>query len=242
MTDTAYIGRRSKRALILHDSFTFLVLGLSTLALFTVTLFLFRSFEARRLQLANRFAQQGREAFQQGRAKEAVTALETALEYKPEDSASQVLLAQALADAGETDQATTYFLNLWEARPGDGFLNLQLARLERKKGRRAEAIRYYRDSVFGDWRGDATVRRRDVRLELVDYLVQTNDVAAARAELLIAAGNAPDDLELTLMFADKLRQLGDTADALTYYRKVLSAHPKDARARASVAELEGEGH
>ena len=240
MTDTAYIGRRAKRALILHDSFTFLVLGLSTLALFAVTLFLFRSFEARRLQLANSFAQQGREALQLGRAKEAVTSLETALEYKPDDSASQVLLAQALAQAGETDQATTYFLNLWEERPGDGFLNLQLARLERQKGNREEAIRHYRDSVFGDWRGDATVRRRDVRLELVDYLAQTNDLAAARAELLIAAGNAPDDLKLNLMFADKLRELGDTSDALTYYRKALSRHPKDARARAAVAELEGE--
>jgi Tfp pilus assembly protein PilF len=215
----------TRRELILHDSFTFLVLGLATLALFAVTLFLFRSFEGHRADLAQSFAERGQAEMQAGKPGAAVNSLRASLSYAPDDYATQLLLAQALAEAGETDQATNYYLNLWSARPGDGFLNLQLARLERQKGNREDAIAYYRASIFGDWRGDGAVKRRTARLELVDYLVQLKDYPAAKVELLIAAGNAPDNFQLNLLFADKLRGIGDATDALTYYEKAIADDP-----------------
>jgi tetratricopeptide (TPR) repeat protein len=227
----------TKRALILRDSFTFLVLGLMTLVLFAVTLFLFRSFKGHRAELATSFAAEGRTELLQGKPADAVKSLRAALAYAPDDYSSQLLLAQALADSGEIDQATNYFMNLWEARPGDGFLNLQLAKLERRKGNRVDAIRYYRDSIFGDWRGDGTVKRRDVRLELVAYLMSGGDYPAARAELLIAAGNAPDNLEFNLSFADKLRAIGDASDSLTYYQKALADDPGNSQALEGLSQL-----
>ena len=227
----------SKRALILHDSFTFLVLGLVTLGLFGVTLFLFRSFEGHRTQLAKDYLNEGRAELNQGQPADAVKSLRAALAYEPDNYSSQLMLAQALADAGETDQATNYFMNLWEVRPGDGFLNLQLAKLERRKGNRADAIRYYRDSIFGDWPGDATNKRRDVRLELVDYLAEGKNIPAATIELLIAASNAPDSLELNLLFANKLRAIGDVSDSLTYFQKAIADDPHNTVALQNAGEL-----
>ena len=229
----------SKRALILKDSLTFLMLLSVTVALFGVTLLLFRSFEGHREELAKSWADRGRTELEQRHPEAAVASLRAALAYAPDDYASQLLLAQALADSGDTDQAINYFLNLWAARPGDGFLNLQLARLEakRKNANPADVIAYYRASIFGDWRGDGSIKRRDVRLELVDYLMQQHEDAAARMELLVAAGNAPNNLHLEGMFAEKLLAAGDANDALAYYEKAIADNPHDAEALAGAGRI-----
>ena len=235
--DNTAVGA-TKRALVLKDSLTFVLLLAITSALFGVTLLLFRSFEGHRDDLAKRWADRGRVQLQSGQPAQAVASLRAALSYAPDDYTSQLLLAQALAESGATDQATNYFLNLWEARPGDGFLNLQLARLERLKGNAADAKNYYRASIFGDWRGDGTMKRRDVRLELVDYLMQRREFDSARVELLVAAGNAPNNLHLESMFADKLLAVGDANDALTYYEKAIADNPHDAAALAGAGRIE----
>ncbi|WP_263366839.1 tetratricopeptide repeat protein [Edaphobacter bradus] len=218
------------RGLILRDSLSFLVLTLSTAALFGVTLFLFRSFQTHREDLAVRWSERGRAAIQQGRPDLAVSALRVALGYKPDEPSYQLLLAEALAESGRIDEATNYFLNLRESRPGDGFINLELARLARKRGNAQEAIDDYRAAIFGDWHGDGLERRRSVRLELADYFAERHDFAAARAELLVAAGNAPDTAELNLLFGDQLLAAGDPHDALVYYEKAVADDPHNAAA------------
>ena len=240
--EDARIGA-SSRALLLHDSVAFLVLILASLALFGITLFLFRSFDAHRAALARQSADRGRLELAQHQPAKAVASLRSALSYEPDDYASQLLLAQALADAGDTDQATAYFENLWSARPGDGFLNLQLARLARTKGNRIDANKYYRASIFGDWRGDGTIKRRDVRLELIDYLIEQRDFNAARVELIIAAGNAPASLHLNALIADKLRAADDPNDALAYYQKAVTDQPHNASALRGAGQISyGQGN
>jgi hypothetical protein len=68
------------------------------------------------------------------------------------------------------------------------------------------AINYYRAAIYGTWEGDAPVRRRDLRLELSRYLIAHHDLSSARTELLVAGGNAPDDLGLALTLAPLLEQ------------------------------------
>jgi Tfp pilus assembly protein PilF len=220
-----------------HDSIAFLVLTAVAFALFGVTWFLFQSFNSHRAELATQWANRGRAELRQGQAGKAVESLRAALSYAPDDYNSQLLLAQALADSGEIDQATNYYLNLWSARPGDGYINLQLARMARRKGTVPEAVRSYRASIFGDWRGDATFKRRDVRVELADYLIEQKEDAAARVELLIAAGNAPNNLHLDGVFADKLLAAGDSTDALTYYQKAIADNPHNASALAGAGRI-----
>ena len=75
----------TKRQLFLRDSLFFLVLTLITAALAGVTLFLFRSFEMHREELAVRWAGRGQTAMQQGHPEQAVKALRVALSYEPGD-------------------------------------------------------------------------------------------------------------------------------------------------------------
>src|SRR6202012_66272 len=118
-----------------------------------------------------------------------------------------------------------YFLVLWETEPGSGPINLELARLAARKSDVQATINYYRASIYGTWEGDGTVRRREVRLELARYLIAHNEFSKARTELLIAGGNAPDDIPLRMTLAGLLEQAQAPKDALTYYKKVLLEEP-----------------
>ena len=228
---------QTKGQLIFRDSMTFLILSSVAIALFGVTLFLFRSFEQRREEMGQQWSLRGRSALKAGQPAEAVAALRTALSYEPNERSDQLLLAEALANAGRSEEATNYFLNLRELRPGDGFVNLQLARLARKAGDASEAINDYRASIFGNWEGDGVVRRREVRLELADYLAQRGDIPAARSELLIAAGNAPNVEEIEVLFGDRLSALGDLADAAPLYKRALANDPHNAVILAKAGRL-----
>ncbi|HZY63091.1 MAG TPA: tetratricopeptide repeat protein [Edaphobacter sp.] len=225
----------AKRRLVIHDSLTFLVLILITIVLFFITLFLFRSFTSHRAELATRWSERGRKALLSGKPQEAIVALRTGLSYAPDTRAYQLLLAQALEAAGHTDEATNYFMSLWVTQPGDGFINLELARLAAKKNDPKNAIKYYRASIYGTWEGDGVVRRRDVRLELARYLIDQHNLNAARIELLIAAGNSPSDPALNRTLAGLLFQTGDMTNALSFYQKSLRESPRNQQALEGAA-------
>ena len=227
----------NKRKLILHDGLAFVTLTATSIVLFVLTLLLFRSFEDHRADLAVRWAERGKTALAGHRPEQAVAALRTALSYAPDERGDQLLLAQALANAGHTEEASNYFLNLWEARPGDGFINLQLARLARGKGQNKDAEDYYRASIFGAWDGDAVLRRRQVRLELVDFLLGRHQLSQARNELFVIAGNAPEDAALNLLLAEKFQAAQDPADALSFDEKTLADEPHSEQALAQGGRL-----
>jgi tetratricopeptide (TPR) repeat protein len=217
----------SRRKLFLRDSLTFFVLTLVTIVLFMVTLLLFRSFTTHRADLAVRWAARGEAALKQGHPDQAVPALRTALIYAPDERSYQMMLAQSLGDSGHAEEATNYFLNLWEAQPGDGVINLQLARLARRRAAKEEAIRYYRAAIFGNWQGEGVQRRREARLELANYLIEQGDLAMAQTELLVAASNAPPGAGLELLFGDELVRAADARDALLYYQKAIAQDPRN---------------
>jgi tetratricopeptide (TPR) repeat protein len=225
---------------MLRDAATFLGLTLLTAVLFVITLFMFRSFTAHRAELAQRWSERGREALNAGRPDQAIVALRTALSYAPDERSYELLLAQALEDAGHTDEAYNYFLGLWETEPGDGFINLRLARLAAQKKDTQAAISYYHAAIYGTWEGDGTVRRREVRLELARYLIAHRDDNSARSELLIAGGNNPNDVGVELSLADLLEQADDPRDALSYYQNVLAQEPKNETALAAAGRMEYE--
>jgi tetratricopeptide (TPR) repeat protein len=228
MQQTLPYAATSRRGLIVHDSLAFVALLGTSIALFGVTLFLFKSFQAHRADLAERWSVRGRMELSANHPEQAVSALRTALSYAsegPSERADQLLLAQALDAAGHTEEATNYFLNLHDATPGDGSINLQLARLARRKGDDDDADNYYRAAIYGSWEGDAVIRRRQTRLELADFLIQQHQLGEARNELFTVAGNFPNDVELNLDVARKLEAAGFLQDALTFYQKAAAADP-----------------
>jgi len=229
--------KTSKRQLVIHDGLAFLALLAVTGVLFAVTLFLFKSFSAHRAQIALDSGEAGRVALAQGRPAEAIADLRTALSYAPNERSYQLLLAQALGEDGRGEEATNYFLNLWEQQPGDGFINLQLARLARQRNQMADAVNDYRASIFGSWTGDGVVHRRDVRLELADYLIEQKEFGPARTELMIAVSNAPPIPELSLALGERLLRAGDEADALKQYEKAFAEKPDYALAYERAGRL-----
>lgn len=226
----------AQHRLMIRDSLRFLTLTLVAAVLGGVTTLLFRSFEAHREELAVRWAERGQQALAQGKSADAVKALRTSLTFRPDMRENQLALARALAADGRMDEAENYFLNLWQAQPGDGNINLDLARLKRQQNKPLDAIEYYRAAIFGTWPGDAPARRRDIRLELSTYLIERGQVKAALAELLIAAGNNPD-ARSQLRIGDALAAAGDPKDAATAYRNVTDDTDLGATAQAKLGEL-----
>lgn len=206
------------------------MLILSTVALYAVTSFLFRSFSARRVALGQQFATSGQNALRRGDAEQAIRDLRISLSYAPDDGSNELLLAEALAQAHHPEQARTYFLGLLDEQPANGFLNLQLARLARERNDAQAAIRYYRAAGVGNWTNDSLSARFHVQLELADYLTQLGDLRPARAELLVAVADAPEDAAVAVIIAHRFEQADDPSEALKFYKKALKLNPKDAEA------------
>lgn len=226
-----------KRKLILRDSLVFLSLILITSVLSAFTLFLFRSFMEHRADLAQRWASRGEIALKANHPEQAIAAYRTALSYSPDEHDYELALAQALGESGRTEEAFNYFMGMREVRPGDGFLNLQLARLSAKRRDVEQAVNFYRASIYGTWEGNGIERRRDVRLELARYLIQQHQLSNARNELLVIAGNASDDPQTDLALAKLLEQAAAPADALTYYQKAVAKDPRNVEALQGAGRL-----
>lgn len=210
MTDSVEVQRLTRRELLLHDALAFFVLTLTTAALFALTLFLFRSFTNHRAEQARVWTANGQQALNTGNAEDAVKDFRTALTFAPGKPATELLLAESLAVAGpkHTDEAYNAFLELWDAHPGDGQINLQLARLASRRGDPAAAVRFYRAAIDGRWDENGAVHRREGRLELARYLIAQHNNPAAREELLVVAGNWPRDEAVQREVDDLLAKVG----------------------------------
>jgi Flp pilus assembly protein TadD len=218
--------RISRRRLILADSLSLVTLFAMTALLAVVTNYLYQSYASHQVVLANRWLQRGELALKQGKPQAAIDALSSALAYAPGNRDTEIKLAEALASAGRTQEATVYFNNLLEGQQGDGLINLQLARLAARQGNENQAIDDYQKSIYGSWQGDGYVRRREVRLELINYLLAHNRLDQARNELLVASGNAPaDDISIQLEVARMLDQAQAPGDSLHIYRTLIHRHP-----------------
>jgi Tfp pilus assembly protein PilF len=227
----------AKRRLILRDSLAILTLTLVTLSLFAITLFLFRSFTAHRAALAQSSAALGARELAANNPAAAILDLRSALAYAPGARADELLLAQALGEAGHLEESYTYFLGLSDTEPGNGFINLELARLAARRNDSVAAVNFYSAAINGTWQGDGVDRRAEVRIEFARYLIQTHHLAEARMDLLIVGGNAPDDYDRDMDIASLFEQAADPADAATYYHKAAAARPNDPAAIEAVGRL-----
>ncbi len=209
--------RNALRRLVFQDAIALLSLLLVIIVLSVLTYLLFHSFKSHEIDLAQRWKRRGEVALQKGNPNVAIDALRSALAYKS-DRSTEIELAEALANAGKTHEAVAYFTTLREAEPGSGIINLQLARLAARQDEQAQAIHYYQTAIDGTWEGDGYQRRRDVRLELAQYLISIHQFTRARNQLLIAVGNAGNLPPILLKIAAMLEECQSQTDALQIYR------------------------
>ncbi len=227
--------RLARRRLILRDTVSLLTLFLITAALFVLTWLLHRSFTDHEALLGQRWKARGEAALRAGKPQAAIESLRSALAYGPSRD-TEIDLATALAEAGRTQEAFAYFNTLRESAPGDGMINLQLARLAARQGNQQLAILRYQSALDGTWQGNGYEQHRQVRLEMASYLISQRQYDKARAQLLIAASNAPaNDLAAQVRIAGMLEQAQDLSGALSIYQSVAG------RRSPPVAALEGAG-
>jgi tetratricopeptide (TPR) repeat protein len=202
-----------------------------------LTWLIFRSYSQHQSDAEARWKRRGEQALQNHNATAAVYDLRTALGYGQDDPGTEVELAQGLAQIGtprSLQEAAVYLNTLWEKEPGNGNINLQLARVLARQGQRAGALEHYQAAIYGVWKGNGAVQGRQARLEMVRYLIQQDKFGEARDELLIAAGNDKSTPAL-MEVAGLLAEAHAPSDALRFYHEVAGRKPVEVQA------LEGTG-
>jgi tetratricopeptide (TPR) repeat protein len=222
-----------------RDTFLLVVLLLLVI-LFFITGFTVRTYHDVERGFAEDWYTRGQEDLHAGRAKAALADFHTALSYSHDNTQYELRLAQALVAAGNSREARaearTYLLNLLEHEPGNGTVNLELARLAAYDHAVPDALRFYHGAIYGEWNDDPVVRRRSARLELVEFLLGAGQKDSARAELIAMAADLPPDPESQTKVGTLLLQVGGYDDALKLFRQALVVTPSLAPALAGAGE------
>jgi tetratricopeptide (TPR) repeat protein len=212
-----------------HDRAAPVGVGVAFVLLFLLTSALAAWHHERQRRFAREWSEQGEALLRAGRASAAVEAFENALVYGHNDPHRQYRLAAALVAAGRDARARTYLLALWQRRPGEGRVNVELARLEARAGRLDEAIRYYQQAVHGSWdHGDPIAVRHRVRLEMAEKLAEQGSNARAEAEIIILAAEGPLGADESVHLGELHLRVGAPERALALFRSALAAdgrHP-----------------
>jgi tetratricopeptide (TPR) repeat protein len=221
--------RRSRRGRVLLGLFLLL------LPAFTLTAFTTRTYRREQQRLAADYSARGERALRDGRPAAAIEELRTAMSLVP-TRPRRLRLAQALAAAGRDAEARAHLLTLREGAPGDGVINLELARVAARDGNVADAAHYYRNAIEGAWDAAPDRHRRDARLELADLLVRRGTPAQAEAELITLAADLPQDAALHVRVGDLLMQAQQVRRAFDVYVAALRVEPAHTRATQGAGE------
>lgn len=203
--------------------------------LFATTALVSRLYHKKIHTLGDEWFSKGESAFQSGQVVSALNDYRNALVYSPNNPVFQLHLAQALAAAGRLDEAASYLTNLLAESPGNGELNLELARIAVRKNQPVDAMRFYESAIYGSWESAPLVRRWNVRRELVEYLLGHGDVADAQAEAIGLAQEVPaGDLERQKVAGEFLLRAGLWERAREEFQSELKFDSRDPEALAGL--------
>jgi tetratricopeptide (TPR) repeat protein len=191
-----------------------------------------RAYHAQRNSLGNRWFSRGVADLSARRFDSAVTEFRAALLYSRDNYAYQLNLAEALIGLKRTTEAYSYLVNLWDRQPEDGVVNLELARIAAQQGQTEKAQRYYHNAIYAVWPGDQEVKRRDTRLELIEFLLSIHAKAQAQSELIALEENLGDEPSQQEHVGDLFLRAQDYEHALASYRLSLRSERHNERAMA----------
>jgi tetratricopeptide (TPR) repeat protein len=200
---------------------SFLVL----IILFIITTYLVNAYRAKQRALGRQWYVSGERELEAGRAEAALGDFRSALVYSPNDSLVELQLAHALVAAGHLPEARAHLLGLWEREPGDGTVNLELARLAADSDSVPEAVQYYHDAIYGQWDNNPAEHRRRAGLELAEFLLKVGQKAQAQAELIALTADLPRDPALETQVGALLLKTGEYEHAAPLFRQALRLRP-----------------
>jgi tetratricopeptide (TPR) repeat protein len=216
-----------------------LLAGLAVIFFLAVT-GLSRTYHAQRDFLGDRWFTRGVADLGAQHYDSAVMEFRSALLYSRDNYTYQLNLAEALIGLKQTSEASTYLVNLWDREPENGVVNLDLARIAVQKEQTEQALRYYHNAIYATWPDDQESKRRDARLELIEFLLDTNARAQAESELIALAENVDDDSPEQVRVGDLFVRTLDYERAFAAYRLRLrnDRHNRTALAGAGLAAFE----
>lgn len=182
--------------------------------------------------LAERWSSRGAEELKTKSYASAVVDYRTALLYSRDNYTYQLELAEALVGEHRVDEAYAYLINLWDRRPENGLVNLELARIQAARGLTDSALRYYHDAIYAIWPGDQELESRNARLELIHLLLNIDDKAQADSELIALAANLGSHPREHTRAGQLFLQARDNQRALEQFRMALAGNRHDVAAMA----------
>ncbi len=197
------------------------LLAVLALIFFLAVTGLSRAYHAQRDFLGDRWFTRGVADLSGGHYDAAVMEFRSALLYSRDNYAYQLNLAEALIGLKRTSEAAAYLGNLWERQPEDGVVNLELARIAVQKGQTEQALRYYHNAIYAAWPSDREGKRREARLELIEFLLNTGANAEAQSELIALQENLGNDPVQQERVGDLFQRSQDYEHALSAYRESL---------------------
>lgn len=232
----------------LHSRETILLLCvLGLIVAFGVTGVAARMYHGRRAELARSWMDRGNAELRAGHAAAALSDFRAALIYaqrelSPEEQQRFELdFAQALIATGNSAEARSYLLDMYERAPGNSAVNLALARMAAQTSDDADAKRYYNGAIYGVWDenpDDVLRSRMDARLELYRYLMDRAERAEAQSVLLATAAAMPPDPALHAQAGKLMLQAGQPQAALDEFERALRLGPRNYEALAGAGEAE----
>jgi predicted Zn-dependent protease len=152
----------------------------------------------------------------------AIDSFRNATSGDPDSRRYGLALAASLAQANHRTEAEQALMRLRNSSPDDSGVNLQLARLSAQSNDVRSALRYYHDAIYGVIGGQHTdEQRRNMRTELIHFLLKEQDRNDALSELIVIDADLPDTAEAHIGTAELFMQTGDARRALRDYKEAI---------------------
>lgn len=207
-----------------------------TVAAFFVTRSFATKNAAMRLEDARAWYTRGEQALQKGDLDSALPALRRATAKDPNALTYRRALAAALMAGHQEEAARQLLLDLREQQPEDPETNLQLARLEVRRGDRTAVGRYYQTTIVGLWKPEQRPAQRQVRTEFIEFLLNQGERHRALSELLVLEATLPGDLPSQLAAGNMLLTAGDAHRAADHFARALRLDPNNRLALAGAGD------
>lgn len=209
--------------------------------LFIITGFAAQKYHAKERALGKEWFEMGEGDLVAGQPESAIADYRTALVYDPANDAYELSLAKGLLAAHHEDEASAHLTRLWEHQPENGEVNLELGRLAIRNQDIGQALRYFHNSIYGDWgQQDAAEQRRKARLELYRFLVNRGDNSQAQAELMALAAELPPQAPLHVQVGRMFFDAHEYNQAQKQFSQALQLDKNNKEALAGEGEIDFE--
>ena len=172
-------------------------------------------------------AEELREAVVSGRIEE----LEQVLTVHPDDHETRIMLADALAEKGDYNEAASQYGRVVSELPDEPRLRLRYARFLARIDETEAAAEAYREYLEIE-------DRAAVRMELAEILAWDGDYPRAMEELQLILEENPRHIEARMLLADMHRWSTNFEQSEALYREILEDSPGYGPAEEGIREVE----